>query len=151
MAIDDDFELCNELYKQIVDHFDVDLQAKDLPESSRTVLLVWHATGIIGNGGFEYLFEGDFAGDPGYELTLRAFEAIGSDLAANAFRDALGLFPKSQIHTDIEERTEYYTSLPYDERMDLNSRFWSASLTGNDEIKTKLADFIRAHKNDFDW
>ncbi len=115
MAIDDDFELCDELFKEIDDHYGSDLPAKDMPESPRTVILVWHATGIIGNGGFEYLFEGDFKGDPGFKLTHKAFETIGSDLAADALRDALALFPNGKMQTDLDERIAYYRSLSEDD------------------------------------
>ena len=151
LANDDDFELCDGLFMEILDYYGSDMRADDMPESPRNVLLVWHSMGIIDNGGFEYLFEGDFEGDPGFKLTLGAFETIGSDAAASAVRDALALFPDGEVQSDLDERIEYYESLPEDKRMELNRRFWYAGMTGSDEIQTKLASFIRAHKADFDW
>lgn len=151
MQNDDDFELCDRLFISISDHFGDELKAEELPECPRTVLLVWHASGIIDNGGFEHLFECNTADDPGFKLTHQAFESIGSDLAASALRDALALFPNREIHSDRDARGVFYRSLPAADRARLNERFWSAGMTGNDEIKIKLAKFIREHEAEFSW
>jgi hypothetical protein len=68
------------------------------------VVLVVHAHGIIGNGGFQYLFEGDFPGDPEFLHTRQAFKTIGATRASAAFEKAFALFPKSTPPADIERR-----------------------------------------------
>ena len=51
----------DETYKRIVKHHGEDIDPSKISEAHRTVLLVYHAHGILGNGGFQYLFEGNSA------------------------------------------------------------------------------------------
>lgn len=66
-ASPNDFDLINGLFSRIsyeCDGEDVD-ELRKLPEPQRVVLQIWGASGIIGNGGFQYLFESglaDFSG-----------------------------------------------------------------------------------------
>ena len=150
MVIDADFELCDRLDSAIVEHYGNELRANELSEAARAVVLVWLASGIIGNGGFEYLFEADVNGDPGYRLTLAAFRAIECDIAADALADALAQFPNGDPPADLDERIDFYQGIPTEPRLELNRRFWSADSTGSDEIKNKLAQYIRAHKSEFE-
>ncbi len=148
-AIDIDFDLCTQTYSRIIEHYGEPLNANELPESHQTVLLVEAARGIIGNGGFEYLFEGNFEGDPGFQLTLKAFERIGCDEATDALRKALALFPDGVPIVDVDARIEFYTSRSGDIRGELDFQFWDASKVGQGDITIKLAKYIRAHEADY--
>src|SRR6266446_5604755 len=89
----DDSALCNGLFSRILEHHGDDIDPSAIPEEERVVLLVWHVSGIIGNGGFRYLFEGDLPGDPHYALTAEAFRITGCKKAAEAVAKTLAMFP----------------------------------------------------------
>jgi hypothetical protein len=145
LAIKDDSELASALHGRIVLHHGETLDASKLSQEERAVLLVEAAVGIIGNGGFNYLFEGDFPGDPYYHLTAEAFEAIGASKAAAAFRKALGLFPDSKPPTDRHKRLWLYRRGTGEKRHEIDCQFWDASK----EIDKALAAYIRAHGDSF--
>ena len=96
LATDADFDLCCSYYTGIVDHYGNEVEANTLPVPHRAVLLTWHTMGIIDNGGFHYLFECAFSGDPGFKLTAEAFDEIGCHSAAEAVRGAIPLFRKAK-------------------------------------------------------
>lgn len=87
-----------------------DLQLNQIPKPQQAVLAVVHSHGIIGNGGFQYLFEGDFPGDPGFVLTREAYKTIGATDAIAAFDKAFAVFPNSMPPADIEERLRLWQS-----------------------------------------
>ncbi len=146
---DTDDRLCGDTLDRIVARYGDDFSVAYLPESRRIVTVVYTAMGIIGNGGFEYLFEGDFEGDHDYRLTLAAFETIGAEGGARALRDALALFPAGRVHEGMKERAEYYRSIEADVRIGLSARFWAASSENDSEVVVKLADYIRSHEGEF--
>jgi tetratricopeptide (TPR) repeat protein len=113
-------------------------------ETERVVTLVWHASGLLGNGGFHYLVEGDFNGDPGFSFTAAAFKAVGADGACQAFQDVMQHFPGGRLPSDIKQRLILYDSIPEKERMRIDRLFRSDSAT----IQAKLAAYIRQHKDD---
>jgi hypothetical protein len=141
----DDFKLCDDVFMGIVSRYPNDAKATDYDEKERIVILVWHVYGLIGNGGFEYLFEADYPGDPFYELSVQAFETIQCQPASTAFRDALGLFPGGKPPRDIYSRRAAYETVP-EEKRKVNSRFWNASK----EIEQNLAAYIRSNRAAFE-
>lgn len=140
----DPFELCDGVFCALADVTGNRIDAANEPEPSRTVTLVWHSTGLIGNGGFKYLFEGNFNGDPGYRMTAASFERIEAPNAAAAFRAAFALFPNGQLPTDVNERLRIYESHPEETRDAIDIRFFKAE----EEIKRQLAAYIRNNKAD---
>lgn len=146
---DDDFDLCDETYWKIVSHYGEDLRACDLPDIHRAVLLVWHSSGIIDNGGFEYLFSGDLGGDPDYSLTCKSFGIIDCDKALESFKEALAVFPDQETIMDLDKRKQFFESYPEEVKDIINSKFWSVGIGGTDEIKTLLASYIRKHEESF--
>jgi hypothetical protein len=52
MSDANDFDLCNEVFKRLLDYSGDEIDASALPPEYRAVLVVWHSMGIIGNGGF---------------------------------------------------------------------------------------------------
>jgi hypothetical protein len=108
LSTGNDFELCSHVFDLILKVYGEGLDALKIPKEHRTVFLIWHSVGIIGNGGFNYLFEGSFAGHPYFALTAEAFRDIRCKPAADAFRQALNLFPNSRPPTDIGRRLKLY-------------------------------------------
>lgn len=139
----DDVDLCDGVFCAIAEVTGNQIDAANEPEPCRTVTLVWQSGGIIGNGGFRYLFEGDFNGDPGYRLTAAAYQKIGANDAYAAFRDALALFPNTELPADIEERLRLYESHPEDILDAVDSRFFAA----DGDIQRMLARFIRSNRD----
>ncbi len=145
LATTDDFDLCDGVFCAIGDVAGNEIDAATEQEPCRTVTLVWHSGGIIGNGGFQYLFEGDFNGDPGYRITAAAYKNINANQSYEAFQEALSLFPDNRLPADIDKRLSIYQSHPKKTRDAIESKFFSA----DDEVKRLLAEFIRAHQDEF--
>lgn len=136
----EDFELCDQVVCASAARHNnlVDLEHETLEES--TVTLVWHVGGIIGNGGFEFLFGGDFSPDPEYTATIQAFRRIGCNQAADIFEEALRRsFPDRKVPIGADDRLALYYKLPEKEREDLDTRF----IRTDKETIRKLATFIR--------
>ncbi|MEP6664347.1 MAG: hypothetical protein ABJC04_11865, partial [Verrucomicrobiota bacterium] len=51
-----DFEMINSAFCALADREEKQ-GSQSISDIERVVLLVWHASGIIGNGGFRYFFE----------------------------------------------------------------------------------------------
>ncbi len=143
-ATDDDFDLCDGVFCAIADRTGNEINLANEPEHCRTVTAIWHSGGIIGNGGFQYLFEGDFNGDPGYRLTADAYKSIGAEESHAAFTAALALFPDSVLPTDSGERLRIFQSHPEETRNQINSQFWN----GDDDVRRLLATHIRSHESE---
>ncbi|MEM8734393.1 MAG: DUF4375 domain-containing protein [Planctomycetota bacterium] len=146
-----DADIADSIFKRLVDKFGDDLEPSKLPKPQQVVLLVYHTHGILGNGGFQYLFEADLPGDPEYLLTRAAFQAIAAPDACRAFDIAFQVFPNSTPPEDIEARLalwqEHYQlrdALEDEESPD--AIYFSAM----DEVVEKLTEYIRAHEDDFD-
>ena len=112
---------------------------------SARVNFVWRTYGIIGNGGFQYLMEGDFEGDPGFRHTARAFQAIGCEPAADTFDRVLSLFPDGKPQADIDERIRHYREQFDEFPTGLDRQFFAA----DDAIESCLAAYIRSHAGAF--
>ena len=80
----DDSALCNGICKRINVWYGSLADVSKQSPQERVVTQVWNSLGIIGNGGFQYLFEGGFYGDPGYVYTAAAFQTLGCKQAAEA-------------------------------------------------------------------
>lgn len=143
-----DFDLCNGVFKQIAGKYKHDIAADEYTETERVVMLTWHARAIVDNGGFEYLFSYDVPGDPGFTMTVIAFETLGIERAVSAFREALALFPCSKPHRDPEKRMQIYKKAAEATREEINRKFWSAGW--DKEIETRLDAYIRKHRTDLE-
>jgi hypothetical protein len=140
-----EFEVCNGVFKRIIEYYSEDIDASGIPEHERVVLLVWHVAGIVGNGGFRYLFEGDLKGDPYFALTAKAFRATGCKEAAEAVQKTLAIFPNSRPPKDIDKRLTYYLKRCKSSITDMDRQFFAA----DGELKKCLANYIRAHSDAF--
>jgi len=143
LALTDDFELCDGVFCRLAD-FDNQIDVDSYSEEERVVTLVWHASGIIANGGFEYLFEGWFSGDPGYVYTAAAFKAIGATQSYEAFQRALRAF--GGPHPDsFAEREAIFNQMPTEERRAINIQF----IKDAEHVRGALAGYIREHRSRF--
>jgi hypothetical protein len=141
LAQTDDAELCDGVFDLVVAYHGEDIDASAISEAERVVLLVWHASGIIGNGGFRYLFEGNIKGDPYFALTAEAFQAAGCKKAAEAVQETLALFPQSRPQKDIQARLRHYLSRIKAYPTDMDMQFFAAK----HDLRKCLADYIRSH------
>lgn len=144
LSTDDDFDLCDGVFCAIAVMTGNEIDLANEPEHCRTVTAIWHSSGIIGNGGFQYLFESDFNGDPGYRFSADAYKTIGAEESHVAFTAALALFADSELPTDIDERLRIFLSHPEETRDNINSQFWA----GDDDVKRLLATYIRSHQSE---
>src|SRR5574337_487343 len=90
----DDFELCDRVFCALSEST-IDVEA--CGELERVVRLVWDSSGLIGNGGFHRLFEGDCAGDPGFVYTISAYKRIGAEAAYRALQAIFSQFPSGVL------------------------------------------------------
>ncbi len=139
-----DRDLCGRTFDGICQFHGEPLNLSNLRVEERNVVVVESARGLIGNGGFNYLFEGDFSADD-YRWMAQAFETIGAASAAQAFRRALALFPGSQPPADREERLELYRKGDGAMRHEIDTSFWDADR----EITHCLAAHIRSRPGAF--
>lgn len=141
----DDFELCNEFFLLMIKHYGEDFDVSKCKEKDQPVNLVWHASGIIDNDGFQYLFEGTFIDDPYFAKTAAAFKIIKASKCAEAVDKALKLFPESKPPQDINKRLEIYQAVPAAKRQAIDVKFFRESK----KLKTILARYIRENRAEF--
>jgi hypothetical protein len=135
-----DFEAIDALFSRISEKeqkhgFDL------LSECEKTVLLIWHASGIIENGGFQHFYEQTLDA----EAVAQAYERIGCGKCGDILRLSLSLFPGSLLHADPTERIDYIQRNS-DMFYNLSNLFWEADI----EMEKRLAEYIRSnyhHKN----
>lgn len=136
----DDFELCNYTFSLFPGN---EINVKIYGEIERIITLAWHSYGIIGNGGFEYLFEGSFKGDPYYLITYDSYIKIEAFNAASAFQKAFEFFKNGKVPKNIKKRMKIYNSIPKKERDKINFLYWNSK----DEVENRLANYIRLNQN----
>jgi len=143
LAQEDDFELCDGVFGCFAD-LNNSIEVESYTEEQRIVTLVWHASGIIGNGGFEYLFEGEFNGDPGFIYTAAAFATIGARASYQALQRALACFG-SDYPSNTKSRNAIFERVPKSERESINHQFWDDDAN----MRAALARYIREHRITF--
>jgi hypothetical protein len=74
-----------------------------LSYAERIASSIWDASGIVGNGSFQYFFECGLDA----ERCAQAYDAIGLPEGSRIFRLALSLFPESGPHQDVEARVSF--------------------------------------------
>jgi len=140
-----DFNLCNRLFGRIAERYGNEFDVTEETEQERTVSLVWHSYGIIGNGGFQYLLEGNFKGDFGFRETANSYRRIGCDTAAAYFDRLFSAFPKGDIPAHIGKRLRVYQKSFSGFPNKVDGPFFSASK----QIESCLAAYIRANASAF--
>lgn len=138
----EDFALCNRLFVRICEIRGNGPDASTLADEERTVCLVWGALGVIGNGGFRYLLESPVKGDPHLSLTRHAFETIGCWEAAEAFDQALSVFPSGRPPADPAKRLREYIRRVQEFPSASDRAFFAAQ----HEVQRCLANWVRSRQ-----
>jgi len=129
---DDDFELADSIFIRLCEK--QELGKESLSKEEQIVITVWHASGIIGNGGLLYFFEQELDS----EKTAGAYEEIGSSKCAELLRLFVSVFPENLSREErvgfIQSKTEIFDNL--------SSAFWEA----DEKTVKRIADYIRAHR-----
>ncbi len=141
----DDSELCNRIHGHIISRHGAHFSVAELTEEERVVVLVCQARGIIDNGGFRHLFEGNFDGDPLFAGTHAALRTIGAEAAAQAFQATLSMFPDSRPPVNVQERMRVYLTQVAIWPTEADKKFWDAGK----QTDACLARYIRAHADAF--
>lgn len=128
-----DFELVDRLFCAVADKKERE-GAASLNEAQGTLLLAWHAHGVIGNGSLTAFFE---SGLP-VEATAAAFERVGFSRAAQLLRLAPDLLPVGDANSECSKRLTQID--------ELSTAFWKAS----DGFDSAMAEFVQANKEAFD-
>lgn len=132
------------VHERVVRHYGEGYDLADLREPERVFLLAYHGVGLVGNGGFGYLFEGNIPGDPHYQKTARAYEVIGCRPAADAFHKALALFPGARPPEDPDERLRVYRRASGPTRGAIDQEFWDAQ----EAVDRRLIAYLRKHADE---
>ncbi len=136
-----DFDLVNGTFVKIGARYHHWLDASQYTPEEAVVALVWHSSGLIGNGGLEYLFAGEFPGDPDFRITAEAYRTAGIKRSYEAFQAAFRLFPGNVVPCDPEERSRLYDAANKSARAALDREFWQ----DEPAITKRLSEFIRAN------
>jgi hypothetical protein len=115
-----------------------------LSEAQGTVLLASWGKGLVDNGGFEYFYEGA----ANAVAVADAFERLGFDQAAQAFRTSLAAFAAQGPHADDQVRREWMQQHADSVRAvfePLNSIIWDL----DDRLESAIAGYVRAHPAEF--
>jgi hypothetical protein len=136
-----DWDLVNGTFHKIGERYDNWVDATQYSPEESVVMLVWHSSGIIDNGGLEYLFASDFPGDPDFRITANAYKTAGLLRGYEAFQEAFALFPGGKIPRERGERNQLYQAANRSARYRLNRKLWQDGRDGTCE--KKLAEFVR--------
>lgn len=139
----DDFEFVDNTFTALAQR-ERDRGPSTITDIEQIVLLVWHAAGIIGNGGFRYFFE---CGLPLKE-TQDAYARIGVENAVSIFQRLQDMFPRRHIPEDDEERMEIVEKF-YSEQGKLLDQLESDFYKTDLSMERQLAAWIRVHKDVF--
>jgi hypothetical protein len=138
-----DFHLIDRIFGALDDR-EVSNGPDSINDIERVVLLVWSASGIIGNGGFRYFFE---CGLP-LRATAEAYSRIGVEEAATILFRLLDLFPCQRVPDDWDERTTFVDQL-CDRHRDLFDRCERDYYATDSLMERQLAGWIRVHDDRF--
>ncbi|GAB7126058.1 hypothetical protein JCM19000A_05650 [Silvimonas sp. JCM 19000] len=103
-----------------------------LEESLKNFMLVYHAQGIIDNGGVELLLSAAFPGGVQYSDVANAYEKVGLKDEADAVRNAIDLASKYEIESAM--------NLPQWKEAD-------SFLVGDVDVWRVLLEYLRRNAN----
>jgi len=117
-----------------------------LSKEFRAVYLPYDVLGIVCNGGFDYLFEADYADDPGYVYCEEALREIGYEPALRAFQDAKALVPEGTLRLEGFQRWTKWMAVPEKVRWKVSVEFMDMQ----DQLIAAIAKYIRDHRSVFE-
>lgn len=143
LAEANDFDLVDGTFVKIGARYGHWVDAAKYTPEERVIMLVWHASGFIDNGGFEYLFSGEFDGDPDFRITAQAHKEAGLTRSYEAFQEAFALFPDGKVPRNPKDRVSLFLKIDESKREAINKKVWQDEW---DELRQKqLAKYIRDH------
>jgi len=140
---ENDFEFVNNTFKALAERKQQRGETS-IDDIERVVLLVWHASGIIENGGFRYFFECNLP----LRQTSEAYSRIGVEEVATILSRVQELFPNRDIPDDYDERMAIVEGI-YENQGDLLSNLESEFYRADGLMEQQLAGWIRVHKDVF--
>ena len=145
-----DTGIADQTFDRILKHYADDIDPSKMPGAHRTVLAVFHSDGILSNGGFQYLFEGDLTGDPHFQITRESYKIIGATDATAAFDKAYAVFPDSLPPKDMDQRLSIWQSkYSLADSLTDDSSPDSLYFASMDDVMLKLTQYIRSHPHAF--
>lgn len=143
LATATDSDLADAVIRRIDRHYP-DRSLKVLSKPERIVYCAYVCTGIIGNGGFRYLLEAPFEGDPRLKYAFEAFKALDCPEAITAFRQTFAVFPDGFPPKDIKQRMKIYLKAMRKWPTDEDLLFFKAT------PYAAIGRYIRARQEAFD-
>ena len=132
---DADFHLVNGLFCRLVDKEALS-GAQSLTAAEAIVVAIWHASGIIENGGLQYFYEQDLDA----EVIAAAYDQIGCPECAEVLRLSRSLFPEPVAMADRDARVEFVEN--HRELFEpLDHRFWECDT----QMPQRLDEYVRTH------
>jgi hypothetical protein len=113
-----------------------------LPPPHRIVVHAWSARGIIGNGGFQYYYEGAWM----MADVAAAYRALGFDEAARACESSLEIFPARVPPQDRQRRWEIISKTDFDQFSSEVEKIFDVEWAS---LKTAIAEYMARHPDDF--
>lgn len=95
---------------------------------------IWAASGIIGNGSFQYFFECGLDAD----ACADAYDTIGLPEAARIFRLAVSLFPDGRPYDDVAQRIAFVR-----EREDVFDKLGMEIVRLDAKMQSHLSAYLR--------
>lgn len=137
-----EFDRCEHVFGLITDPKPRQFPLSHYAQPERTVVAVWHFTGIIENSGLGGFLSRDVIGDPDFSLVIDCFDRIGTTVALDAVRTAVShiQLPDGSV-PDYRKRRELWDAVPEAERDRLDIQFFRAF----DAIVAALASYIHHH------
>ncbi len=135
--------MINATYCMLVDR-EKQRGSDSITDIERVVLLIWHASGIIENGGFRYFFECGLL----LRETAEAYARIGVEEVASIFRRVNDLFPGHEIPADYDERMALVDKF-YQQQADLLSHLEGEFYSRDGLMEKQLGGWIRVHRDVF--
>jgi len=137
----DDFNLCDRMFLLAKQERGIDVEF-DERQADLCVLAVWNASGILDNGGFQYLFEHEWAPMDPHLLNMRqVFEKLGLPEVVKGFNLAFSAFPNSTPPEEAKLRLRQWTAADVRLKKRADEQWFR-----NNEIKGALAALIRRRK-----
>lgn len=123
----------------------VDEDLTQLEQPLQTIFCVYHATGIMDNGGFLYFFDSDFPCHPPYSFFVDAFKRIGCVKQANSLQAAVDSFglPNPENHVSLRQD---FMETHFDNKSQTVA-VWNDNISGNADVWKNLATWIRSQQD----
>jgi hypothetical protein len=115
---------------------------ESLTSVQRNVVLAWSALGVIGNGGFQYYYDGTGR----MRDVVGAFRVLGFEGAAAACERSMSMFPLGIPPEDPARRAAASATVPWDELEDAESAVFAVEW---DALIAAIGAYMRRFPGEF--